>query len=273
MKKLQQHEWVFINDIIYFIYENEDFLNERNSFLSYISLLVPNDFSVFHLVDRTGEHYLTTPTVYVPGKKDGKSPKHVEAINKYIENYENEDYGQWLMAMGKRAVYRETDLVDAQTMKDTRYYNDTYAALEIKYSMQVISSYNNEFQGAIVLGRNGSHGDFTGNELYAMELINRHLSLRLYKEFHDDAVSHDREFSQATDLLFTLAEEHKLTRRETEVFFKVVKESLSNEDICDSLCISPHTLNKHLNHIYIKFGVNSRSALMHSVMSSVTVTD
>ena len=64
-----------------------------------------------------------------------------------------------------------------------------------------------------------------------------------------------------------MAEDSMLTKRETEVVFKVVKESMSNEEICSDLCITAHTLNKHLSNIYMKCGVNSRVALIQKALS------
>ena len=58
MKKLEQREWAFIDDIVYYIYNNDDFIDERKTFLSFINQLIPNNFSVFHLSDRSGEHLL-----------------------------------------------------------------------------------------------------------------------------------------------------------------------------------------------------------------------
>ena len=55
------------------------------------------------------------------------------------------------MLVGKRDVYREMDLIDDNDIRATGYFNDTYATFNVKYSMQIISAYNKEFQGAIVL--------------------------------------------------------------------------------------------------------------------------
>ena len=64
-----------------------------------------------------------------------------------------------------------------------------------------------------------------------------------------------------------MTEECQLTKRESEVISKVVKEGLTNEKICRDLCITTHTLNKHLINIYRKCDVNSRAALTHKVIS------
>ena len=50
-----------------------------------------------------------------------------------------------------------------------------------------------------------------------------------------------------------------LTRRETEVLSWLAK-GKTNRDIAEILGMSPRTVNKHLEHIFDKLGVETRSA-------------
>jgi DNA-binding CsgD family transcriptional regulator len=50
-----------------------------------------------------------------------------------------------------------------------------------------------------------------------------------------------------------------LTQRETEVLNWLAK-GKTNRDIADILGMSPRTVNKHLEHIYVKLGVETRTA-------------
>jgi DNA-binding NarL/FixJ family response regulator len=50
-----------------------------------------------------------------------------------------------------------------------------------------------------------------------------------------------------------------LTPRETEVLSWVAK-GKTNRDIADILCMSPRTVNKHLEHVFEKLGVETRAA-------------
>jgi DNA-binding response OmpR family regulator/DNA-binding CsgD family transcriptional regulator len=56
-----------------------------------------------------------------------------------------------------------------------------------------------------------------------------------------------------------LAKRFKLTPREAEVLLWASR-GKSNRDIGEILTLSPRTVNKHLEHIYIKMGVESRAA-------------
>jgi DNA-binding CsgD family transcriptional regulator len=52
---------------------------------------------------------------------------------------------------------------------------------------------------------------------------------------------------------------YNLTQREVEVLLWVAK-GKTNKDIADILGMSPRTVNKHLEHIYVKLGVETRTA-------------
>lgn len=56
-----------------------------------------------------------------------------------------------------------------------------------------------------------------------------------------------------------LAETHRLTAREAEVLSWVAA-GKTNRDIAEILGMSPRTVNKHLEHIYVKLGVETRAA-------------
>ena len=54
-------------------------------------------------------------------------------------------------------------------------------------------------------------------------------------------------------------ETHGLTRRETEVL-RLVASGETNRAIADSLVISEHTVARHVQNIFAKLGVSSRTA-------------
>jgi DNA-binding response OmpR family regulator len=65
--------------------------------------------------------------------------------------------------------------------------------------------------------------------------------------------------SQADDAALQRLREVALTPRETEVLSWLAK-GKTNRDIADILGMSPRTVNKHLEHIFEKLGVETRSA-------------
>lgn len=66
-----------------------------------------------------------------------------------------------------------------------------------------------------------------------------------------------------------LSARFKLTEREIEVL-RWVSFGKTNKDIADILQLSPRTVNKHLEHIYIKLGVETRTAATSVAMAAMT---
>ena len=62
----------------------------------------------------------------------------------------------------------------------------------------------------------------------------------------------------------------RLTQREAEVLFWVTK-GKTNKDIGDILGTSPRTVNKHLEHVFEKLGVETRTAAANLAMSKMGV--
>ncbi|MDB6048717.1 MAG: DNA-binding response regulator, LuxR family protein [Pseudomonas sp.] len=65
-----------------------------------------------------------------------------------------------------------------------------------------------------------------------------------------------------------LSARFKLTEREIEVL-RWVSCGKTNKDIADILQLSPRTVNKHLEHIYIKLGVETRTAATSVAMAAM----
>jgi len=66
-----------------------------------------------------------------------------------------------------------------------------------------------------------------------------------------------------------LSARFQLTGREVEVL-RWVACGKTNRDIGTILDLSPRTVNKHLEHVYIKLGVETRTAATSVVLSAMT---
>lgn len=66
-----------------------------------------------------------------------------------------------------------------------------------------------------------------------------------------------------------LAERFRLTPREAEVLLWVAR-GKSNRDVADILTLSHRTVNKHLEHVFVKLGVESRAAAAAIAMQAMT---
>jgi len=87
----------------------------------------------------------------------------------------------------------------------------------------------------------------------------RQLTLKLAATRKGEYVLLLEECEAPADADAALAAAYPLTAREREVLLWLAK-GKTNRDISDILGMSPRTVNKHLEHIYIKLGVETRAA-------------
>ena len=96
----------------------------------------------------------------------------------------------------------------------------------------------------------------------------RRLSIRLHQQTGDDDwLIVMREVSDAA-VIEAMGLAFKLTAREAEVLYWVVKGKI-NRDIADILGSSPATVKKHLERIFVKLGVETRTAAANLAMGKV----
>ncbi len=100
----------------------------------------------------------------------------------------------------------------------------------------------------------------------------KRLSFRLHQQIGDVDALGDwlivmREVSD-TAVIEAMALSFKLTPKEAEVLYWVVK-GKTNKDIGDILGSSPATVKKHLEHIFIKLGVETRTAAAGMAMGRI----
>ena len=100
------------------------------------------------------------------------------------------------------------------------------------------------------------------------ELGARRLSIRLHQQTGDDDwLIVMREVSDAA-VIESMSLAFKLTAREAEVLYWVVKGKI-NRDIADILGASPATVKKHLERIFAKLGVETRTAAAGMAMNRI----
>jgi DNA-binding response OmpR family regulator/DNA-binding CsgD family transcriptional regulator len=100
------------------------------------------------------------------------------------------------------------------------------------------------------------------------ELGARRLSIRLHQQTGDDDwLIVMREVSDAA-IIESMSLAFKLTAREAEVLYWVVKGKI-NRDIADILGASPATVKKHMERIFAKLGVETRTAAAGMAMNRI----
>ena len=104
------------------------------------------------------------------------------------------------------------------------------------------------------------------------ELGARRLTIRLHRQTGDQSEDSDwlivmREVSD-TAIIESMSLVFKLTAREAEVLYWVVKGKI-NRDIADILGASPATVKKHLERVFAKLGVETRTAAAAMAMNRI----
>ncbi|TAK96183.1 MAG: response regulator transcription factor [Aquabacterium sp.] len=105
--------------------------------------------------------------------------------------------------------------------------------------------------------------------VWAVNQAGRRLSFTLHQPTGEDEWLLVMQESSDQSAMDALSQEFKLTAREGEVLYWVVK-GKTNRDIGDILGSSPATVKKQLEHIFAKLGVETRTAAAGLAMSRVS---
>jgi len=106
----------------------------------------------------------------------------------------------------------------------------------------------------------------TPGEPLALARQNRRLILALHEQTGDDEWLIVMRESSDQAVIDALGATFKLTTREAEVLYWLAK-GKTNRDIGDILGSSPATVKKHLERVYVKLGVETRTAAASVAMS------
>lgn len=248
MKQLDSNDWILLNRIIYKINSIEDLEKMQRTFLELLRLLIPFDIGTFYLADNQGPHLLGRPV--------GLNVDE-DQLQLYTDSFEDIDYTKWVFMSAKSMAYRETDLFPDDVREESSLYKEMYAPNNLHFSAQLSLAHDEQFLGIVSLYRPKGKEDFSDRDLFVLEMLMDHLALRLSRE---PALGTGPVNAGKPVDFPALAETFGLTQREAEVFALLFSE-ISDEEICDNLCITMSTLKKHVQNIYQKSGARTRLQL------------
>jgi DNA-binding CsgD family transcriptional regulator len=152
-----------------------------------------------------------------------------------------------------RAVTKRIeDLMPQAQFRATALYNDYYRAIRIDHAMAVPIHVDRRLLVSFVFNRRGR--GFADEERDALELIRPHLG-NLY-----------RLCAALGRSGWAPAQAWQLTPREQDVLLWL-SAGKTDRDIGEILAISPRTVHKHLQRIYEKLGVETRTAAVVRALS------
>jgi DNA-binding CsgD family transcriptional regulator len=183
------------------------------------------------------------------------SPRQIEVFDRYF--YEHplvRDHGR-----NARAVTRRIDdLVPASEFERTPLFNDYYRPIRIDHAMAMPIHVDHKLLVSFVFNR--SKCGFSDRDRACLEVIRPHLG-HLYRLTR--ALEHARHAPAPDRTISDLP----LTEREREVLHWLAG-GKTDRDIAEILGISPRTVHKHLQRVYEKLGVETRTAAVMRVLNS-----
>lgn len=253
MAMLTETEWLKINTIIGDLHQMSDERSVRKYFLQAVKELLFYDFGIFDLSKLKGTTFISLYDPVVQSCFDADFEKRFIVL--HDEQFCHMSYTRWIHHEKKPIVYNETDIINEEVRKKSQYYTDYLKPGGLVYSCGYNLVHNEINLGAVSFYRKKENGDFSGRDLYILERLQPHTITKISQ--YVDPLS---ECNPRTK--FSL--QYELTNREVEIV-ELVYKGLKNQDIGNALHISVNTVKKHLNNVFCKMDVKSRSQLIHLV--------
>ena len=158
-------------------------------------------------------------------------------------------------------------------LKKRHFTKVFYQKCNIHFAIMLSLSFNNKFIGIIFLYRSSEKKDFTEKDLFILDILKKHLSLKIYNcEFsNENNCNSEAAIFTKPRQLKTLYDKYSLTPREQEIT-SLLLNGLPISEIADMLIISESTLRTHFTNIYRKLNISRRSELI-KVFSDADCSD
>jgi DNA-binding CsgD family transcriptional regulator len=205
--------------------------------------LVASELTTLSVCDLDGGHRSV-----VSDQPGAISRREIEVFDRYFYDHPLvREHGRKPDAVTKRIA----DCVPDGAFRASPLFNDYYRVIGIDHVTAVPIHVDRRFLVSFVLNRTGR--GFNDRERDLLDVVRPHLA-NLYRL----GVAADRVSEVPADVPFDLAAA-PLTPREREVLDWVAA-GKTNRDIAAILGASPRTVEKHLERIYEKLGVETRTA-------------
>lgn len=155
-------------------------------------------------------------------------------------------------------AYRDSDIIDEDTLVNLRMYKEIYAKDGVHYGMRINMAADNKLVGSYSIFRPREDGDFSELELEICKRLSPLLSLR-FNQIRKSQLAHAEDEGARLSRLEAM-DHYGLTAREYQVA-ELVAKGCSDDEVAETLSITPSTARKHLYNAYAKLAVNKRSQL------------
>jgi len=251
--ELSQQKWLQINYLAVSMAKTDDIEKIRRLFLEQLCSIIPHKKAFFDIgYMRDGAAVFFDPLSL--NMTD-------EELNAYYEHYQATDYVAWMLPSNGPVFYRDSQIITHEARKKTTIYQRWMKPMGVYYSMGSTLFDNGILYGSITLFRDDS-ADFTDEDVYVLEILTEHVTANLsciYPNGIRKSLSYQSDGS--------MTEKYHVTIRENEIIALIFK-GLSNREIGEKLFISENTVKKHVNTIFHKLNVGTRTQLIQVLYSS-----
>ena len=244
---MNKNTMLFLNNLIYGIYNVTDFEHMKRQFLESLRTLIMFECGSIIMAEENGESGLADDAITLPERY-----REVEQKYSLMEDY---DYSRWHLQTAQSSILRTSDLMSDVEREKTAIYKRCFEPYGLHYSVDISIMHKGRLLGLVALYRQKVQGDFTDRELFMLQLLVEHLNARFYSELAGEAEPAGDHQLQKSAMRYGLSE------RETEIV-ALITSGMSNDAVSEALSITPNTLKKHLQHIYEKTGIHSRNRLV-----------
>lgn len=156
---------------------------------------------------------------------------------------------------GDLTTIRMSDVIGRTRWHEHPVYREYFRPGAIEYIVDLGLGTGKDWYRSVVLLRERDESDFSERDRAVMESLRPHLHAR------EARASLRRALATAPDFITRRRGETdpQVTAREREIV-ALVAEGKTNAEIASELWVTPGTVKKHLENVYLKLGVGSRAA-------------
>ena len=125
-----------------------------------------------------------------------------------------------------------------------------FVPYDLHFGAQIVCAHEDTCLGLLTLFRSKDSQNFSDKEIFFLDSLKEHLSIRLFQDRKQQNTSPRKSISW-------FRETYCLTHREEEIL-ELLLDGLENEQIAEKLCISENTLRRHIYNLYGKLNIQHR---------------
>ncbi len=251
---LRETEWTTINHVLLDIYTVTDFTVLTTKVMRGLRLLVP--YSKGYAVLFNEEQEVLEESLCVVGFDENR-------FKRYLQKDYVEDYLKYLFDFDtKLPIYQDTNVLMDNIRMFTPFYSHFLEPQDCAYGCGLLMIRSNRIVGLIELFRSKQTLDFTGRDIYVMNILKSHIeniacnTLKMART----RILNEKCFDRMKD-------KYHLTERECEIL-RLLSEGASGSEIGEKLLISASTVKKHIYNLYNKTEVKNRTQLLNRLYDS-----